>query len=124
MTTRLRLFVFSAVVLSAFAQIILKHGMSHPDVKRALVSENLLRIIRSVMTNWLVVGGLAMYLVSMAFWLLVLAKLDVSQAYPFVGAGFLITMAFGYLFLGESISLSRLVGTVLVALGIIFVSKS
>jgi multidrug transporter EmrE-like cation transporter len=67
---------------------------------------------------------LALYLFGAMLWLLVLAKIDVTQAYPFVGLGFLITMALGMIWLGESVSSARFAGTVLVATGVILVARS
>lgn len=111
-----------AVTLSAFAQISLKYGMSNPRVQGALDSTSLSQIMWTVGTNVWVLCGIIQYVASMAVWLLVLARVEVSQAYPFVGAGFLITLVFGYFFLGESVNLYRITGTILVAAGIILVS--
>ena len=116
------LLISVAVALSAFAQISLKYGMSNPRVQGALGSASLSQIAWIVGTNGWVLSGIIMYVASMVVWLLVLAHVDVSQAYPFVGAGFLITLAFGYFFLGESVNPYRIAGTVLVAAGIILVS--
>jgi multidrug transporter EmrE-like cation transporter len=122
MTLKQLLLISVAVVLSAFAQISLKYGMSNPRVQSALDSTSLSQIAWTVGTNSWVLSGIIIYIASMAIWLLVLARIDVSQAYPFVGAGFLITLAFGYFFLGESVNPYRIAGTVLVAAGIIIVS--
>jgi multidrug transporter EmrE-like cation transporter len=111
-----------AVALSAFAQISLRCGMSNHRVQGALDSTSLSQIAWTVGTNVWVLSGIVQYVISMAVWLLVLARVEVSQAYPFVGAGFLITLAFGYFFLGESVNLYRIAGTILVAAGIILIS--
>jgi len=57
------------------------------------------------------------------FWLGVLAKIDVSIAYPFVGLGFILTALFGVFLLGEAFTVIRFVGTCLVVLGIILVTQ-
>jgi len=48
----------------------------------------------------------------------------VSRAYPFVGLGFLITMSFGYLFLGEPLGLQKILGTLLVTAGVYLVANA
>ena len=78
----------------------------------------------TIATTPAVVGGLALYLFGAILWLLVLAQIDVTQAYPFVGLGFLITMALGMMLLGESVSSARIAGTVLVATGVLLVARS
>ncbi|MSP68551.1 MAG: hypothetical protein EXQ96_10810, partial [Alphaproteobacteria bacterium] len=90
----------------------------------ALARGDLLGIAGAVACSPLVFTGLALYGFAAGFWLFVLARIDVSVAYPFVGIGFLLTMAFGALFLGESINATRLVGTLLVAGGVYLVAQS
>ncbi len=122
MTLKLRLLVMLGVFLSAVAQILLKYGMSRAEVQRALSATEWSLIARAVCTNGNVLVGLLLYVGSMIVWLFVLAKVDVSQAYPFVGVGFIITMVFGWLLLGESVNMYRITGTILVAFGVFLVS--
>ncbi|WP_321395918.1 EamA family transporter [Emcibacter sp.] len=68
--------------------------------------------------------GLLIYGLSVALWLWVLAKVDLSVAYPFVGVSFLITMAFGAFLLDENVTLPRMIGTLLIASGCVLVGKS
>lgn len=51
-----------------------------------------------------------------------LARLDVSMAYPFVGLGFILTMLLVFFVLGESLSTMRIVGTLLITAGVVLVS--
>lgn len=121
---KLIVFVLTSVVLSAMAQITMKFGVSRPTVQDAFHGSSKVDLIWAIGTSPGVLGGLALYVLSVVFWLTVLARLDVSQAYPFVGLGFLITMTFGFLFLGEPLGFQKLVGTTLVAAGVYFVAKA
>jgi multidrug transporter EmrE-like cation transporter len=124
MTFRLFLLVLVSVTISALAQVSLKRGMSGPAVQGALDGSDLMHKLITVGTSPMVFVGLALYALGAVVWLLVLARIDVSQAYPFVGIGFLITLAFGVLVLGETLTLTRVIGIVCVAIGIIFLSRS
>ena len=115
--------ILSSVSLSAFAQIALKHGMSATATRDAM-SAGGLQAIAVILSNTFVLLGLVLYGLSMVFWLGVLSRIDVSQAYPFVGLGFLLTMAFGVLLLGEAFSIQRSVGTLLVLAGVLLVARS
>ena len=77
-----------------------------------------------MISNPWVLGGLFMYGLSAALWLLVLARTDVSVAYPFVGLGFILTLAAGAFLLGEQVTMVRVLGTVLVAAGVIMVAAT
>ena len=109
------------VALSAVAQLLLKYGMSRGSAP-ALSADP--RAILLLLLKPPVLIGLVIYAVSVVLWLLVLSKVDVSQAYPFVGAGFIITMIGGAIFFGESITLARLGGTLLIGVGLVLVARS
>jgi multidrug transporter EmrE-like cation transporter len=115
-------FILISVLLSVVAQILLKHGMSNNSVQAALNSDALTAGI-TIFTNISVLAGLAAYVSSAGIWLLVLSKIDVSKAYPFVGIGFIGTMMFAYWFLNEPLTLTKVVGTLLVLAGVLLISQ-
>jgi len=114
----------SSIVLAALAQITLKYGMSNASIQHALHNDPLLTAILTIAKNAFVVGGLFIFGLSAALWLLVLAKIDVTQAYPFIGFGLILTMAFGALLLGETLTPMRIVGTMIVIMGVLVVARS
>jgi len=118
------LLALSSILLSSFAQVILKLGMSQPDVLSAINNSAAWSIFRSILTNFYVIAGLGLYFSSAAIWLFVLAKVDVSTAYPFVGMGFIITMALAYFINHEALSVLKIAGTFMIAAGIILISKA
>jgi multidrug transporter EmrE-like cation transporter len=115
-------FILISVFLSVVAQILLKHGMSNGSVQAALNADALTAGI-TIFTNISVVAGLAAYVSSAGIWLLVLSKIDVSKAYPFVGIGFIGTMMFAYWFLNEPLTLTKVIGTLLVLAGVLLISQ-
>ncbi len=74
--------------------------------------------------NPTIIMGLALYGLSVGLWLIVLAKSDVSYAYPFVGLGFVFTALYAATMLHEPMGFSRVGGIVLIVLGVWFVSRS
>lgn len=124
MTIQLFGFVLISVTLSALAQIAMKFGMSRPGVQAALGGGDTIGMVWSVGTSPGVVGGISLYVLSVFFWLWVLSKVDVSLAYPFVSLGFLLTMLFGWLVLGESLAPAKILGTLLVCAGVFLVARA
>ena len=110
--------IFVSVLMSAFAQILLKGGMSSQSVQRALGEDLSFRTFLSVFTNAGVVSGLFVYFGSALLWLLVLSKVEVSVAYPFVALGFVLTALLGHFVFGEVLTLQRLLGILLVCVGV------
>ena len=115
--------ILLSVTLSATAQTTLKLGMSSPFVQQAIASASAFSIFNSILTNGFVMGGLTLYFASAAVWLFVLAKVEVSFAYPFVGLGFILTMLLAYLINGEALSVAKIIGTLCIAIGIAFIAQ-
>lgn len=124
MTKTVLLFIAASVLLSSLAQIALKAGMNHPAVQQAIHAASGLWVVRQIALNPLVVLGLVLYFASAAVWLLVLARIDVSLAYPFVGVGFIVTMLLAWLIHDEPLSLGKLLGTTLIACGVVVLART
>jgi drug/metabolite transporter (DMT)-like permease len=116
--------VLTSVSMSAIAQIVLKVGMSGDGIARAIASGEAVAIASRIVLNPWVVGGLGIYVLGAMCWLFVLARIDVSMAYPFVGLGFVLTMLLGASLFGDHIGVGRLAGTALVSVGVILIARS
>jgi multidrug transporter EmrE-like cation transporter len=117
--------IIGSVLLSALAQISMRKGMSSENIQSLLASSaSAIESSFVIASNPFVVIGLLMYGFSAAIWLLVLAKIEVTMAYPFVGLGFILTAILGFLILKEPLSTVRIMGTILIAIGVVMVSRS
>lgn len=110
--------------MTSLAQIVLKAGMGSPDVVRSLEGGLRTPVLTTVLLHPCVVIGLALYGGAALVWLLVLARVDVSLAYPFVGLGFVVTMFLAWAFLGEPVTPQRVAGTLLIAAGIVVLANA
>ena len=121
MTLRLLSLILASVSLSALAQLCLKIGTKLDGSARAQGAGNeMLAMLMSPM----VILGLSLYGVGALLWLFVLGRVPLSMAYPFVGLGFIMTMLAGAIVLGESVSIIRVGGTAMIALGCVLVARS
>ncbi|MDH6268512.1 drug/metabolite transporter (DMT)-like permease [Rhizobium sp. SG_E_25_P2] len=117
------LFILVSVTISAVSQIILRHGMTRPDVQAALSDKvDVAGLARAVVLSPYVIGGLGLYGLGAILWLLVLSKLPVSSAYPFVALGMALTTAAGVVVLGEQISWPTALGVAVIIAGICLVA--
>ena len=112
-----------SILLSVGAQFSLKAGMSSDEVKGVLEEPLALHTLLSVLTNKFIFGGLLLYGMGAMVWLAVLAKWDVSKAYPLVGLGFVFTVAIGFV-LGEQVTMMRTMGVLLLCCGVFLVARS
>lgn len=120
--TVLGLILFS-VACSSVAQLALKIGMSSPVVAQMLNRGGWTQIALAIGLNPWVIGGLSLYFFGALVWLLVLAKVELSFAYPFVGLGFIMTMLLGRFVLGDELGLQRILGTFVVVVGVLMIAS-
>ena len=109
--------------MSAIAQILLKTGMSRPSIAALLESGRRTDAALAIATNLWVVGGLSLYFLSALVWLMVLSRVQVSFAYPFVAMGFVLTMVLGWLVMGDTVGTQRIAGTLLISLGVVLIAR-
>jgi multidrug transporter EmrE-like cation transporter len=118
--------ILLSVLLAAVAQITLKHGMTQVTGHGATPLElgQPLTTLRRIAGNLSVVGGLAIFVVSAAAWLVVLSKVSLSFAYPFVSLTYVLILTFDRLALHETVSVMRWAGVALIIGGILLVSRT
>ncbi len=116
-------YIFLCVVLNVVSQLLLKTGMNtigHFQIE----ANNLLTTTIRIATNPNIIIGLLLYGLSFALWLVALSRLDVSIAYPLLSIGYIIMPFVAYLFLGEVLSILKIVGICIIIAGVYIVSKS
>jgi multidrug transporter EmrE-like cation transporter len=111
-----------SVSLNALAQVSLKKAMMAVGPVPAIAGE-IPNFFLSIGLNPWFIAGMSCYALSIGLWLLVLAKAEVSLAYPLLSIGYIITAVIGYYYLGESMSPTKLTGIGLICFGIIILSK-
>ncbi len=113
-----------AVVFAVAGQFTLKSAMTQIGrIGREQVSAPTKTVVKAARTPRLWVG-LALFGISAAFWLVVLSRVPLSVAYPFVGLSYIVIVGVSRFVLHEHVPALRWVGVVVVALGIAIVGLS
>jgi len=116
--------ILLSVSLSACAQIAFKSGMVSPATQKVLSQGVSPRLVWTLASDMRIVGGFLLYGSSAALWLWVLARTELSLAYPFVSIGFVITMLVGAFAFGEALTPAKLAGTALVCCGVALLASA
>ena len=122
MTRFIPLILFT-VATNFLSQIMLKKGMTSLPVFE-LNGSGILGSLFSIVFNPWVFFGLLVMIVSMGSHLIVLSRVEISFAYPFLGLSFVLITLWGYFALGESMNLWRLLGVLLICTGVALVARS
>ena len=115
--------ILVGVFLNAFAQVLLKKGMLGIGYFE-FHFQSVFPIIKKVAFNSYILSGLASYVISVAIWLLVLARVEVSYAYPFLSVGYVVVTVVGYFIFQENLSWMRVVGIAVIIVGVLLLSRS
>lgn len=122
MTPMVFALVLASVSLNALAQVILRKAMVFMAPPPPLSEP--VHLALALLSNPFLWAGMASYAVSIGLWLAVLSKLQVGVAYPLLSIGYILAAVMGVAFLGESISLGRAGGILLICAGVFVVSRT
>ena len=115
--------ILFTVLTNFSSQIMLKHGMTMVGEFEMNGSE-LRTAIVDVVFNWYILGGLLVMAISMASHLVVLSRVEISYAYPFLGLSFVLVALWGHFMLAETVNAWRIMGILFICLGVSIVAKS
>lgn len=105
------LFLILSIATGALGQVSFKWGINKETSAG-------LSFFWSLVTNPGVVLGFILYGISFALWMYVLRYFELSFARPFTSVGYIITYVISIFLLGESFSINRLFGVVLILIGV------
>jgi drug/metabolite transporter (DMT)-like permease len=116
-------YILISVLLGAVGQILLKKGMSSMGPLTLSLGQ-LGSILWRMATNPFVVLGLGLYVCGTLFWLTALSRVDLSYAYPFASLSYIVMLTASWLLFNENITPMRVVGSMVVGLGVLLISRS
>lgn len=111
--------ILFSVLLNASAQLALKKGM----MSLGELNLSAAFVIKGVL-NPFILAGLGFYAVSIVSWLIVLAKVNVSLAYPFLSVGFVFSALVAYFAFDEPLGAFKVLGILLICAGLVFLTIS
>lgn len=116
-------YILLSGALGVSGQIILKRSVLEMG-PLAFGWQSLLSDTVSLLLNPGVVLGVAVTLSGTFFWLVALSRVDLSYAYPFASLNYILVLISSWLLLGEQPSVQRLLGVLIICLGVWAVSRT
>ncbi len=115
--------IFTGVMLNAAAQILMKAGTNSIGYFEFNMA-NIVPIGWKLATEWHIVVALFCYALSVIIWILALSRVPVSIAFPLLSMAYIVTAVAAWYLLGEALSLTKVVGIVVIILGVIIISRA
>jgi multidrug transporter EmrE-like cation transporter len=116
-------FILTGIFLNAIAQLLLKKGTNAIGAIH-LTAENWFSIGVQLATQLPIIGGLTCYVVSVVVWIIGLSRVDVTIAYPLLSIGYIVNAVGAWYFLGEMMSLQRMLAIGVIIIGVALLVKS
>jgi multidrug transporter EmrE-like cation transporter len=109
-------------VLNTIGQIFLKKGMTCIGPLN-LTGSHMFHAVCHAFKNWYIFGGFIAYGLSLSISLIALSRLPVSYFYPLsVSISYIFVTIASYFFLGDTISLMKVLGLATIILGVYIVA--
>jgi len=120
MIQNISIIIFS-IFLSSFAHLSLKKGVSQVELF-SLADLDISQFLKIAFNPW-IFSGMLLHIAALVVWLWALSRVDISFAYPFLALGYVIVGIMAWLWLGESITLARIMGMLLIIAGLAVISQ-
>lgn len=123
MTTLSFALILTGVLLNAAAQLLLKAGtnaVGHFEFHL----DNLVPVGWKLATEPHILTGMTCYAISLVVWIMALSRVPVSIAYPMLSIGYVVNAVVAYLWLGEAVNATRMMGIGVIVLGVFIVARS
>lgn len=117
------IYILISVVGGAVGQVLLKQGMASMG-PLTISGDQVLPILWRMITSPYIIIGLGIYGMGTLFWLVALSRVELSYAYPFASLSYVLMLAASWLIFSEHISLLRLLGTFVIMVGVLLISRS
>ena len=117
------IFIALTLFFTVYGQLVMKWQMSGAGPLPADAIAKMLFLLKQLLNPWIISGFFSAFLASLA-WMAAMTRFDLSYSYPFMSLAFVIVMVIGATFLGESINLSKIIGTAMVIGGLVVIARA
>ncbi|MDB5919978.1 MAG: 4-amino-4-deoxy-L-arabinose transferase [Massilia sp.] len=117
-------FIITGVLLNAAAQLLLKAGTNGLGGAIHINAQNWFSTGVKVFTQLPILAGLACYVISLLVWIIGLSRADVTLAYPMLSLGYVAAAAGAWIFLGEAVSLQRMIALAVIVAGVALLART
>ena len=116
--------IILSVFFSSSSQLLLKKGAESLIIPSDITIKDVFQLTIEMASNFYLVLGVIFQVIALLVWIYVLRKVDVSYAYPFISIGFVFVVVMGNVIYNEPVNTTKLLGCLIICLGVFTLSKS
>jgi len=118
------IYIFSTILFTVYGQLILKWRIV--DLNWKLDTSSTVNTIVSYakfLLDPFILSGFVSAFIASLFWILAMTKFEITYAYPFMSLAPALVFLLGVLFLNETFTMGKLLGLIVIIIGIIITVK-
>lgn len=116
------LYILGTILFTVYGQLILKWRISIYGSLPDLLIDKAIFLLKLFLDPYIISGFLSAFIASL-FWMAAMTKFELSHAYPFMSMSFVLVLLFSGVFFNEPITSFKIIGIILVVLGLIVGSQ-
>ncbi|MBK2094144.1 EamA family transporter [Francisella philomiragia] len=117
------LYIFMTVAFAVSSQLIIKWQMSSVNLDSHITILDKFIFAFSMLFKPYIILSLILTLLSGLSWMIAMTKFEISYAYPFTTLGFVLILFFSNILFHEPLTWQKIIGVILIILGLIISSK-
>lgn len=121
---KLILILLVGLVFESTGVVLLKKGITHIGEMNGVTAAEVFRVVKAGMVNPQILIGVFFEFLFFLCLLLLMSRSDISFLWPLTGLSFVFATFAAMIFLGETVSLVRWIGVILIVIGAAFISYS
>lgn len=116
------IYIFASVLFTVYGQIVVKWQVAKAGAFPSTLPERIRFLTTLVLNPWIISGVVAGFMALLS-WMAAMTKFDLSHAYPFMSLAFVLVLILSALLFHERVTVPKVLGVVLVMVGIILSSR-
>ena len=118
------LYIFGTLFFTVYGQLILKWRLGNLSflLPQGNILEKLVSLLKLIFDPYIFSGFVSAFIASM-FWMAAMTKFQITEAYPFMSLAPAIVFLLGIWLLGETFTWGKVIGLVLIIIGVIITVK-
>lgn len=115
-------YILGTVLFTVYGQMVLKWRVTKVGALPAVFSHKIFFLLSVIWDPWVLSSIFAGFFAFLC-WMAAMTKFELSYAYPFMSLSFLLVLILSAILFHEQLTLSKIVGVLLVVAGIVIASR-
>ncbi|HOU27275.1 MAG TPA: EamA family transporter [Paludibacteraceae bacterium] len=118
------IYIFGTLFFTVYGQLILKWRLGNLSflLPQGNISEKVVSLLKLIFDPYIFSGFASAFIASL-FWMAAMTKFQITEAYPFMSLAPAIVFLLGIWLLGETFTWGKVIGLVLIIIGVIITVK-